>query len=378
MTENFPIEKFESHPTPFYYYDLGLLQQALECVKREARDYHVHYALKANCDKRVVSVIAAHGLGADCVSGAEVKLALECGIPASKVAFAGVGKTDEEIEFSLEAGIGCFNVESREELEVISEIAQRLGKTANIALRVNPNVDAHTHANITTGLAENKFGINLESLPDVMSLAKDLPGINLIGLHFHIGSQLLDMSPYVELCQVVNGLIKEYPQLRSINMGGGLGVDYENPDQHPIADFKAYFDAFRENLHTLPGQEVHFELGRSVVAQCGTLISRVIYVKRGTYKNFLICDAGMSELIRPALYDAHHHIENLTASKDAPCETYDVVGPICESSDVFVQDLTLPQSHRGDLIAIRSAGAYGETMSSHYNLRSLRPTLYSD
>ena len=376
--EKFPIDIFKETPTPFYYYDLALLDKTLAQLKEDAGNYNVHYALKANTDKKVVETIASHGLGADCVSGGEVDLALASGIPANKIVFAGVGKTDKEIENALKAGIGCFNVESIEELEVISEIATRLGETANVAFRVNPNVDAHTHANITTGLSENKFGINLELLPMAVECGNRLPGINIIGLHFHIGSQVLEFSPFRELCTVVNGLIDTYPGLTYINVGGGLGIDYVDPDKNPIPDFKSYFEVFRNNLNLKENQTLHFELGRSIVGQCGSLISRVIYVKNGTVKKFLICDAGMSELIRPALYDAHHVVENLSAPENSPKEEYDVVGPICESSDVFAHSELLPLSHRGDLIAFRSAGAYGETMASHYNLRSLEPTIYGE
>ncbi len=374
--EKFPIDIFKESPTPFYYYDLELLRRTLEQVKEEAGDYKVHYALKANTDPKVVSTVASYGLGADCVSGGEVALAIESGIPAEKIVYAGVGKTDAEIEQALKVGIGCFNVESIEELEVISEIATRMNKVANVAFRVNPNVDAHTHANITTGLSENKFGINLELFPVAMEKAANLPNINVIGMHFHIGSQVLDMAPYVELCGVVNELIEKYPTMTYVNVGGGLGIDYETPDKNPIPDFKSYFEAFRNNIKLRPGQTLHFELGRSIVAQCGSLISRVVYVKKGTVKQFVICDAGMSELIRPALYDAHHKVENLTAPAGAPTEVYDVVGPICESSDVFGHNEVLPETHRGDIMAFRSAGAYGETMASHYNLRSLQPTIY--
>lgn len=375
MTEHFPLTEFESHRTPFYFYDLGLLDRTIDDLLANKGDFHVHYALKANSNPVIVSHIAGRGLGADCVSGGEIQRALDCGIPAEKIVFAGVGKTDEEILLALNAGIGCFNVESAPELEVISALAVKAGKKARIAIRVNPNVDAHTHANITTGLAENKFGINFEMLPDMVSLAHSLPAIELTGLHFHIGSQITDFEPFVKLCEVINRLQTQV-RVNHINVGGGLGIDYTTPDGHPIPDFKGYFDTFRRNLNLLPGQTLHFELGRSVVAQCGSLISRVVYVKHGLAKNFMICDAGMSELLRPALYQAHHLIQNLSEPESAPRETYDVVGPICESSDVFGSDEILPAARRGDLIAFRSAGAYGETMASNYNLRQLNPPVF--
>ena len=375
MNSAFPVREFEKCSTPFYYYDLRLLDRTLDAISEHCGDFHVHYALKANANPVIVSHIAARGFGADCVSGGEIRRALECGIPAEKIVFAGVGKTDAEINFALSAGIGCFNVESAMELEIISELAQAAGKVARVAVRVNPNVDAHTHANITTGLAENKFGINFEMLPAIVRLAHSLPGIELTGLHFHIGSQILDYEPFVQLCRVINRLQTQV-RVNHINVGGGLGIDYSEPDEHPVPDFKSYFDVFRRNLNLMPGQTLHFELGRSVVAQCGSLISRVVYVKHGTAKNFLICDAGMSELIRPALYQAHHKIENLSEPEDAPIEKYDVVGPVCESSDVFGMDELLPAARRGDLIAFRSAGAYGETMASNYNLRHLETPFF--
>lgn len=375
MTEHFPMTEFESHRTPFYFYDLKLLDRTIEAIKSNCGDFHVHYALKANSNPVIVSRIAAHGLGADCVSGGEIQRALDCSIPAEKIVFAGVGKTDEEILLALNAGIGCFNVESAPELEVISALANKAGMIARVAVRVNPNVDAHTHTNITTGLAENKFGINFEMLPDIVRLAHSLPAVELTGLHFHIGSQITDFEPFMKLCEVINKLQTQV-RVNHINVGGGLGIDYTNPDAHPIPDFKGYFDTFRKNLKLFPGQTLHFELGRSVVAQCGSLISRVVYVKHGLAKNFMICDAGMSELIRPALYQAHHFIQNLSEQESAPLETYDVVGPICESSDIFAADELLPTACRGDLIAFRSAGAYGETMASNYNLRQLNPPVF--
>lgn len=375
MKTVFPVKEFAACQTPFYFYDLSLLDRTLDSIIESKGDYHVHYALKANSNPEIVRRIAARGFGADCVSGGEIQRALDCGIPAERIVFAGVGKTDAEIKLALRAGIGCFNVESAEELKNISALAVEAGTVARVAIRVNPNVDAHTHANITTGLAENKFGINFEMLPATVRLAHSLPGVSLTGLHFHIGSQILDNEPFEQLCSVINRLQTQV-RVNHINVGGGLGVDYTSPDENPIPDFRRYFEVFRCNLNLLPGQTLHFELGRSVVAQCGSLISRVVYIKHGTAKNFMICDAGMSELIRPALYQAHHKIENLSEPADSPMETYDVVGPVCESSDVFGTDELLPVARRGDLIAFRSAGAYGETMASNYNLRHLETPYY--
>lgn len=374
----FPINEFQRAETPFYYYDLGLLRRTLAEVKRTAGDVYVSYAVKANNDARILKLIAEAGLGADCVSGGEIEASLAAGFPAGKITFAGVGKTDREITIGLTAGIGCFNIESLPELEVINELAGKLGKVAPVAIRVNPNIDAHTHSYITTGLAENKFGINLEQLADAVAAVRSLPNVSLRGLHFHVGSQVLSMEPYAHLCRRVAEIEASFPdvEFKVINVGGGLGIDYENPDANPIPDFGAYFSTLHNNLQLRPGQEVHCELGRSIVGQCGSLISRVVYVKHGTKKDFVIVDGGMSELIRPALYDAHHPIQNLSASTGGELMKYDVVGPVCESSDVFATDELLPETRRGDLIAFRCAGAYGETMASNYNLRQLNPSIY--
>lgn len=378
---NYPIGDFASMRTPFYFYDLPLLRRTLVEVNRCAAispDFHVHYAIKANFNPVLLREIAAAGLGADCVSGNEVKAALEAGFKPSGIVFAGVGKTDEDIEFSLKAGIERFNIESASELEVINEIALAINKIARISIRVNPDIGAHTHANITTGLSENKFGINYEQLEDVIKLSLDLPGIEYKGLHFHIGSQILDMNDFVALCNRINTLVEDLENVGlpvgDINVGGGLGINYEHPNHFPVANFDSYFKTFRNHLDLPKGTPVHFELGRSIVAPCGTLISKVLYVKEGTTRRFAIIDASMTELIRPALYKAYHRIENLTS--DEPEEIYDIVGPVCESSDVFLKAFSMDKCHRGDYLAIRSAGAYGESMASRYNLRPLPESYY--
>ncbi|MDR0873076.1 MAG: diaminopimelate decarboxylase [Prevotellaceae bacterium] len=376
MKGNFPTNKFAKIETPFYYYDVNLLQQTLDSIKTESGKYgyEAHYAVKANANRKLLEIISAAGLGADCVSGNEVKACIEAGFPASKIVFAGVGKTDKEINYSLSQDIFCFNAESVPEVEVINQLAAAKGKTASVALRVNPNVDAHTHAKITTGLNENKFGINLEMLPEVIKLIQSLPNVTLIGLHFHIGSQITDLSAFEDLCVRINDLQDELEStlgitLPNINIGGGLGINYEHPNHLPIPDFESYFRTFNKHLRLRSGQKLHCEPGRSVVAQCGNLISRVTYVKVGTVKKFVILDAGFTDLVRPAMYDSYHRIENLSSNEEY--ETYDVVGPICESSDVFGKDRELNKTKRGDLIALRSAGAYGEIMASQYNLREL-------
>ena len=373
----FPVEKLNSIQTPFYYYDKALLQQTLDAINAEAgkyEGYKVHYAVKANVDPALLGIVNASGLGCDCVSGGEVERCLMSGFAPSKIVFAGVGKADWEINLALDANIACFNVESEPELEVIDALAGAKGKMANVALRVNPNVDAHTHKYITTGLSENKFGISMEMLDEVVDKALELRNINLIGLHFHIGSQLLEFEPFEMLCSRINDLQDRFEArgvtFKTINVGGGLGVDYVNPDENPIPDFATFFATYNKYFKLRPGQELHFELGRAVVCQCGSLISRVLYVKKGLNKQFVILDAGMSDLIRPALYQAHHKIENIT-STSAETETYDVVGPICESSDCFGTDEVVRVTNGGDLVALRSAGAYGQIMASNYNCRKI-------
>lgn len=379
---NYPVGKFEGLRTPFYYYDLDVLRSTLQEINKQTigDPFEVHYALKANVNPEVLKTIREAGLGADCVSGGEVQAALDAGIPPSKVVFAGVGKADWEINLGLDNNIFCFNVESIPELEVINELAQSKGKTASVALRINPNVSANTHHYITTGLNENKFGINLSELDKVTTIVKGLSNIRLIGIHFHIGSQITDLSPFQDLCVKVNEIQDHFEahgiQLENVNVGGGLGINYEHPNHFPIPEFEAYFKIFREHLTLRTGQKLHFELGRAVVAQCGSLISRVLYIKEGTSKKFAILDAGFTELIRPALYQAYHRIENLSSERAE--QVYDVVGPICESSDVFVKDYSMNETKRGDLIALRSAGAYGEIMASQYNLRALPKAYTSD
>lgn len=378
---NFPIEKFKSIRTPFYYYDTELLDKTLATIKSQLREnYHMHYAVKACTNPIVLKHIADAGLGCDCVSGGEIQACLNAGFKAESIVFAGVGKSDWEIELALKAGIGFFNVESIPELEVINEMAGEMGKVARVAFRINPNVGAHTHANITTGLAENKFGIAMEDMEKVIRLAQEMQNVEYVGLHFHIGSQLLVMDDFVALCKRVNELQDQLDKagitIPNINVGGGLGIDYQDPDGNPIPNFKAYFDTYAAGIQLREGQHLHFELGRAVVGQCGSLITKVLFVKKASVKQFAIVDAGMTDLIRPALYDAYHCIQNIT-SPEAPVEKYDVVGPICESSDVFIKDYNMPAVKRGDLIALRSAGAYGEIMASQYNCRQL-PKGYTD
>lgn len=381
---NFPTQRFAELETPFYYYDMDVLGETLQTIKELIAphpNYHVHYAIKANANPRIMQTIAQVGLGADCVSGGEVEAAHNAGFAGKDIVFAGVGKSDREIINALNIGIHNFNVESIAELEVINELAHNLGKKAKVCFRINPNVDAHTHAKITTGLNENKFGIAMEDMIPAIREAQKMDSVEYIGLHFHIGSQILDLSVYVALCERINQLQDELEangiQTKNINVGGGLGIDYDMPDTHPIPNFEKYFKIFTDNLKLRDGQQLHFELGRSIVAQCGSLIARTLYIKQGHTKRFVIVDAGFTELVRPAMYGAHHHTENLSVTDKTRTTKYDVVGPICESSDVFSTDELLPVTKRGDLIAFRSAGAYGEVMASTYNCRPLPKSYFS-
>lgn len=367
---------FNNTHTPFYYYNLEILHNTLRKVVKESNEYnyHVHYAFKANTKSKILETIQSYGLGADCVSGNEIKKAIKHDFSSKNIVFAGVGKSDEEINIALDNNIFCFNCESIPELEVIDELAKKKSKIAHIALRINPNVNANTHHYITTGLEENKFGINYWELESVINTLAELSNLKLIGLHFHIGSQITDLNVFKGLCLRVNKIQQWFYNhhiiVDHINVGGGLGVDYENPDQNPIPNFKKFFKLFKDFIELRPHQQLHFELGRSIVAQCGYLASKVLYVKKGINTNFAIIDAGMTELIRPALYQSFHKIENITSIAKGS-ERYDVVGPICESSDCFGKSIRLPITKRGDLIVIRSCGAYGEVMASRYNDRDL-------
>ncbi len=380
--KKFPIEKFNSIETPFYYYDIDLLNQTIKSIQSNIKDkpFHVHYALKANTNSRLLQHIAKQGFGADCVSGNEILKAIESGFNPQDIAFAGVGKTDKEIEIALDHNIFSFNVESIPELHAINDLAKAKNKIAKIALRINPNVDAQTHSYITTGLSENKFGLEEANIPKVLKLLPSLTSLKLTGLHFHIGSQITELSSFKKLCYKINDLQTYFESkeiwLNHINVGGGLGIEYETPEKHPIANFSNYFKLFSKHLKLRDGQQLHFELGRSVVAQCGSLISRVTYLKEGIKKEFVILDAGMTDLIRPALYQAFHYIENLKSDKEQ--KLYDIVGPICESSDTFAKDFKMNETKRGDIIAIRSAGAYGEVMASRYNCRLIAKSYFSD
>ena len=382
------IEKLDKVATPFYYYNMELFHKTVDHVAElaERYDIKVHYAIKANVEKRLLEYISSKGFGADCVSGNEVLHAHSCGFPAEKIVYAGVGKSDREIYDALGLGIEAFNCESLQEIFVINEMAHHYGIKANISVRINPDIDAHTHKYVTTGLYENKFGISNHEFDKLIEFIQKSEHINFIGLHFHIGSQITRVGEVFALeCQRVNEIVRYFENqglnVDNINLGGGLGVDYEDPDENPIADFDTWFSTIDANIERRHGQKVHVEPGRSIVAQCASLISRVLFVKSGETKNFLILDAGMNDLIRPALYGAYHKIENLSASMRQffpTFQAYDIVGPVCESSDVWGAGRLLPLSVRGDLMEIRSTGAYGQVMASRYNMKDLAPSVFSD
>ncbi|MBQ3207775.1 MAG: diaminopimelate decarboxylase [Bacteroidales bacterium] len=382
------IEKLDRIATPFYYYDMELLRKTVDFVAdlAERHNIKVHYAVKANVERRILEYISSKGFGADCVSGNEVLHAHSCGFPAEKIVYAGVGKTDKEIYNGLKLGIEAFNCESLQEIYVINEMARVYGLKANVSVRINPDIDAHTHKYVTTGLYENKFGISQHEFDKLIDIIKKSEHINFYGLHFHIGSQITRVSEVFALeCCRVNDIVAYFERnglkVDNINLGGGLGVDYDDPDENPIADFETWFETINANIVRREDQNVHIEPGRSLVAQCATLISRVLFVKSGETKNFLIMDAGMNDLIRPALYGAYHKIENLSAAQRTFFPThqaYDIVGPVCESSDVWGAGRLLPLSVRGDLMAIRSTGAYGQVMASRYNMKDLAPSVFSD
>ena len=394
------LDSFNKYKTPYYYYNTTLLEQTIStCLSiANKNNIKIHFSLKSNFNEKILKIISSHKeIGADCVSGGEVKLALNFFKP-EQIVFAGIGKTDEEIEDAVVNKIFCFNVESLEELENLNEICKKKKKKMNFATRINPNVLAHTHEKITTGLNENKFGIFLDKFEDnFYNKIKDVyfnkdnkyEYLNFIGLHFHIGSQILNLTDFVPLCQKIDEIIFKLNALgihiSYLNLGGGLGVDYDNPNENPIPDFQGFFDVYLNNIKSLKlvGENfngnkkinLHFELGRSIICQSGNLIAKVNYIKQGIEKKFLILDAGMNDLIRPAMYGALHQIERIGGYEEE--EVYDVVGPICESSDVFAKNYTMGKCKKGDLVMIKSAGAYGESMASRYNYRNF-PKGYLD
>ena len=377
------IDSFKTIETPFYYYDLDILLKTLErlIIEANSKIFKVHYAVKANTNSKLLNCIRSYGLGIDAVSGNEIKKVIEEGFDNEDIVFAGVGKTDKEIEYAINSKISCFNCESIQEIQVINDISKKISVKSNISLRLNPNIELKTHKNITTGTKKNKFGIDIDDVDDILTLLKSLDYINLIGIHFHLGSQITNFKVFDELSKIANITNKKIYDygilLNHINVGGGLPIDYNNPEKNYIPNFSEYFNIYKKNIILLKNQKIFVELGRSLVGQCGNLISRVLFTKKSYDKNYVILDAGMTELIRPALYNSYHKISNLTFTENK-FKKYDVVGPLCESSDIFLKNIKLPFSKRDDIFRIYSCGAYGETMSSNYNLRNSIKSYYSD
>lgn len=362
-------------PTPSYFYNLDVLEETIDEIITNRQEIDVFYSFKANSNVEILKFIRDKGLGAEVVSIGELNLALDLGF--KKIVMSGVGKTDEQIEKAIINNIDSINIESIQEIQVINEIAKNLRRKARVSLRINPNVDPLTHKAITTGLSENKFGINFEHLDKALDLVKKSEYMEFVGLHFHIGSQITSMSVFKNLVIRVNE-IYEYVMERNfdvklLNLGGGLGIDYHNPDSIP--SFKPYFETIRKFVKV--NSKICVEPGRAVVGQSGTLISKVLFKKDNVGKEILIIDTGMNHLIRPALYEAFHLIQNLSKIEGKNEFLYDVHGPICESTDCFAKNILLPFTERGDYLIVRSAGAYGETMMSDYNLRGKPYTFFA-
>lgn len=375
------LKKFIELPTPFYFYDTDILRENLKslsnCLKTNNK---VFFSVKSNTNPKILNIISDHKLGIDAVSFNEIKHCLRNGFIADDIVFAGVGKTDKEIEDGIKSNISCFNVESFQELDLINKLSKKQSKKTNVSIRINPNITSDTNKKIQTGSDEDKFGIDIKDINHIPELSK-LSNIDITGIHFHIGSQLLDLKPFKKLCVITNDITSHLKEngvkLRNINVGGGLGIDYDDPINNPISNFNDFINLFNKNINLDKNQSIHFELGRSVVGQCGYLISRILYEKISYNKNFLILDSGMNNLIRPALYNSTHKISNISVN-NKDYINYDVVGPICESTDTFAKNYKLPSSSRGDLIAIHSCGAYAESMSSNFNLRENIKSYFSD
>lgn len=365
--------------TPFYCYATATLERHYHVLQEAfaGLDTAICYAIKANPNQAVIATLARLGAGMDVVSEGELRRALAADVPASRIIFAGVGKTREEMAFALGQGILGFNVESEPELEALSEVAAALGRTARIALRVNPDVDARTHAKISTGKAENKFGVPYDDALRLYAKAGRLPGLQVTGVHMHIGSQITDLAPFRDAFTLLRDLVGELRRaghsIEHLDLGGGLGVPYRSAGNDILPSPKAYADLVRDTLGDL-GLKLVLEPGRVIVANAGVLVTRVLYVKRGRDKVFTVVDAAMNDLLRPTLYEAEHEIWPVRqAAASAVPVLQDVVGPVCETGDYLAQGRKLPPSAAGDLLAVMSAGAYGAAMSSTYNSRLLVP-----
>ena len=377
------VEKLKKHETPFYFYDMDLLRQTLDSVVWAAAKYNfkIHYAIKANYDPRILQVIKEYGLGIDCASGNEVRCAIEAGFDPKSIVYAGVGKRDKEIRYAIEQGIFAINCESLQELEVIDGIAAEMGKVVDCGLRVNPDIDPKTNHCIDTGQADSKFGISYEKVLEQAEWIQSLKHVNIKGMHLHIGSQIRELHVFQYLCDKVNvitdNLVRKGFKLDFVDVGGGLGINYDMPENEPVPNFASVFAIINGNLK-VGNREIHFEFGRSIVGECGELITSVLYRKdTATGRRLVIVDASMTELIRPMLYGSYHDIENLTSTSEKK-EKYAIVGTACESTDVFNESVTLPKTVRGDILTIKSAGAYGMSMASRYNQHDLPGAVYSD
>ena len=375
-----PLEKIaREQGTPVYCYSLPTLRRHIQAFEEPLAgiDHQTCFAMKANSNLAILTLMAKNGLGADVVSGGELFRAMKAGIPASKVVYSGVGKTTEEIDMAIGAGIMMFNIESEQELGVINERAGALGRKAPISIRVNPDVDPQTHPYISTGMKQNKFGIDIENSVRQYLRAQDMEHIEIVGIDCHIGSQLTDIAPFIDAVDRLKALIADLKGLgitfRYLDLGGGLGITYSSEQPpHPREYCAAIIDAVRDlNLRLI------FEPGRVIVGNTAVLLTRVLYRKETDKKTFIVVDAGMNDLLRPALYQAWHEIMPVSR-KDGPLEKADVVGPICESSDFLAKDRDLPRLCRGELIAVMSAGAYGYTMASNYNSRPKPPEVLVD
>ena len=371
------VDLAEAVGTPFYCYSSATLERHYRLFAGLFADVPslVCYALKANSNQAVIATLARLGAGADVVSGGELKRARAAGVPADKITFSGVGKTEPELALAIDEGILCVNVESESELALLSAVAVQKGRTVNVSVRVNPDVDARTHAKIATGRAENKFGVPIGRARDVYAAAARLTGLRVTGIDMHIGSQITELKPFDDafalLSDLVQALRADGHSIEHLDLGGGLGIPYHDgnePPPHP----EAYAQVVKRATRGL-GCTLIFEPGRLLVGNAGILVARVIYVKYGETKIFVVVDAGMNDLIRPTLYDAHHHISAVVGRPEASLITADVVGPVCESGDFLARDRTLEAPQPGDLLAVMSTGAYGAVQASTYNTRPLVP-----
>jgi diaminopimelate decarboxylase len=371
------VDLTEAVGTPFYCYSSATLERHYRLFAGLFADVPslVCYALKANSNQAVIATLARLGAGADVVSGGELKRARAAGVPADKITFSGVGKTEPELALAIDEGILCVNVESESELALLSAVAVQKGRTVNVSVRVNPDVDARTHAKIATGRAENKFGIPIGRARDVYAAAARLTGLRVTGIDMHIGSQITELKPFDDafalLSDLVQALRADGHSIEHLDLGGGLGIPYHD-DNEPPPHPEAYAQVVKRATRGL-GCTLIFEPGRLLVGNAGILVTRVIYVKYGEAKIFVVVDAGMNDLIRPTLYDAHHHISAVVGRPEASLISADVVGPVCESGDFLARDRSLEAPQPGDLLAVMSTGAYGAVQASTYNTRPLVP-----